>query len=170
MGETVVLTVGCVWAAVAGTWATTAVGVVEGVTTGTAFGKIRKKISFPRVASNPPSLRIGIKVSVIGSLAKLLLEKVTVPEPDAPSGAPKARFPHRGVVEALAMFILATIFSLHEIRIFAPVEFSVTQENFTGAPSTVRSMVVDAEKYVVMGSGRMLVSTETVIDSVWMPL
>lgn len=134
------------------------------------FGTIQKDISFPRVASKPPVLRSGTSVMVIISLVMFLLVKTTVPVPLAEIRGSKAIMPHFGVVVAEPTVKSADMFSLQEIRKFAPADFSVTHENEIEFPSDMRSVVVEVLNAVVTGSGMTLLSTETATDFVCIPL
>lgn len=134
------------------------------------FGIIQKDMSLPRVASKPPVFFSGMSIMVIRSFVALLLVKTTVPVPLAEMRGSKATLSHFGVEDTDPTVKSTEIFSLQEIRRFAPADFSVAQENEIGFPSSIRSVVVETLNVVVMGSGMTLLSTETVIDFVWMPL
>lgn len=134
------------------------------------FGTIQKDISFPRVASKPPVLRSGTSVIVTISFEALLLVKTTVPVPLAEIRGSKAIMPHFGVEVAEPTVKSTDMFSLQEMRKFAPADFSVAHENEIEFPSGMRSVVAEVLNAVVTGSGMMLLSTETVTDFVCIPL
>lgn len=139
---------------------------------GTSFGRMRRESSFPRVASKPPFFSIGISVRVICSLVKLLFEKVTVPTPFIGSAEVNAGVAHLGVDDAVAVAIVVIRCSLHEMLMLAPLVDVVVQDSGIVAPSGKRSrlVVVPIVNDVVIASGIMLLFTDTVTDSVWIPL
>ena len=88
--------------------------------------------------------------------------KDTLADPLAERAVSKARVEHVGVALALSAVIVVTILLLHEIRKFAPFDFSVTHESVMGVSDMTRLVEVDVVNDVVTGSGIMLVSTKTV--------
>lgn len=93
-----------------------------------------------------------------------MLVKDTVAEPLAERAVSKARALHVGVELALSAVIVVAILLLHEMRKFAPFDFSVTHERVMGVSDIMRPVASDAVNEVVTGSGMTLVSTDTVRD------